>query len=126
MTENKKEQALKYLMECDTMTEASQKAGIARKTLYNYINEDSTFFKAYMDLQRCRYIALSDEITDHTKRIIETLQEIADNPENSPRDRITACKELLGALYNIQRIGAGATQDIREDNFILDPLSPIF
>ena len=71
------------------------------------------------------YVRDPDE-TDHTKRIIETLQEIADNPENSPRDRITACKELLGALYNIQRIGAGATQDIREDNFILDPLSPIF
>lgn len=124
--DNKKEQALKYLIECNTMTEASQKAGISRKTLYNYITEDKEFFKAYMELQRIRYITLSDEITEHTKRIIDTLQEIADNAENTPKDRITACKELLGALYNIQRIGAGASQGIREDNFITDPLSPLF
>ena len=123
--DKRKAEALKYLMECDTMTEASQKAGIARKTLYNYINEDRSFFKAYMDLQRIRYIALSDEITDHTKRIIETLQEIADNQENSPKDRIAACLELLGALNNIQRKGADATRDIRENNYIIDPLSPL-
>ena len=49
-----------------------------------------------------------------------TMQDIADNAEVNPKDRIVACRELLNAFNNIQRIGQTTTQDIREDNFMFD------
>lgn len=36
----KKDRALTALLESNTLTEAAEKAGISRKTLYNYIRND--------------------------------------------------------------------------------------
>lgn len=45
--EQKKAAALSALLECDTLSAAAARAGISRKTLYNYIREDHEFSRAY-------------------------------------------------------------------------------
>ena len=48
--DQKKQAALEALMQSSTLTEAAEKAGISRKTLYSYIRHDFEFSHAYKDM----------------------------------------------------------------------------
>ena len=50
-SEIKKAAALAALAESSTLTEAAEKAGISRRTLYGYIREDIDFSVAYKTMQ---------------------------------------------------------------------------
>lgn len=50
-SEIKKTAALAALAESSTLTEAAEKAGISRRTLYGYIREDIEFSTAYKSMQ---------------------------------------------------------------------------
>lgn len=118
---NKKDRALKYLIECETLTEASKKAEISRKTLYNYINTDSDFFRAYSDIQRSRRLALADEVTESTRGVFRTLQEIAEDSEVAPKDRVSACRELIFLLKEVCNSEKVTTKEI-QDEYLIDPM----
>lgn len=50
-SEIKKTAALAALAESSTLTEAAEKAGISRRTLYGYIRDDIEFSTAYKSMQ---------------------------------------------------------------------------
>jgi len=97
-SDQKKAAALAALMECDTFTEAAEKAQISRKTLYNYLTEDQEFAKAHRAMQERRTIERADKAEENYNRAVDTVVELMQDQEHTPSAvRLKAALALLTA-----------------------------
>lgn len=92
-SDQKKAAALAALMECDTFTEAAQKADISRKTLYNYLTEDQEFASAYRAMQERRTLERADQAEANYNAAVQTVLELMEYGKAPP------CREAEGGAF---------------------------
>lgn len=100
--DQRKARALAALMDSATFTEAAEKAGITRKTLYSYIRGDAEFAKAYMDAQDQIALEQLESIEERRHRAEETIFEIMEDKTQPGAVRLKAAQSLLGAIAGAQ------------------------
>lgn len=106
----KKTQALNALMECGTLTEAAEKAGISRKTLYNYMTEDKAFIKAYRSAKEQVILETMEEtakIRADAQRVIVDLMRDTAQPAAI---RLKAATAALGLADSARAAGKDVIQ----------------
>lgn len=91
----KKQAALEALMECSTLTEAAEKAGISRKTLYSYIRHDRDFSWAYSDLQDQATIRAMESAQAMRERASSVILALMEDEKQPPAIRLKAAQALL-------------------------------
>lgn len=83
-SEQKKALALSALMECDTFTEAAEKAGISRRTLYSYLSEDEAFARAHRAMQERRTLERAELVEQNFQRAMQTVVQLMEDQQNTP------------------------------------------
>lgn len=119
-SDQKKAAALAALMECDTFTEAAKKAGIDRKTLYNYLTEDQEFAKAHRDMQERRTIERADRAEANYNAAVDTVVELMQYGNAPPAVRLKAALALLATSEAEREKCSDVTQ---RNNERADPMS---
>lgn len=93
--DQKQSAALEALIDSRTLTEAATKAGISRKTLYNYIRNDVKFAKAYRQIIEESATASAENVEARAERAASTIEEIMSDPDQPPMVRLKAAEMIL-------------------------------
>lgn len=91
----KKAQALAALMESSTLTEAAEKAGISRRSLYTYIREESDFARAYQALQDTAATAAAEAAEARAAEASSVVKSIMDDTAQPAAIRLKAAQIIL-------------------------------
>ena len=105
--EQKKQAALAALWESSTLTEAAEKAGIDRRTLYNYLHNDVDFARAYDEIRDRQ--AIVDDLTDRRQRAHAVIMELLEDTAQPAAIRLKAAQTILTAAAEQDKTGAGIT-----------------
>lgn len=91
----KKEKVLAALLSNNTMTEAAEVAGVSRKTIYNYLNDDKEFKQKYEE-------GLTHLVSDTTLMFkksfalcVKRLQHTVTSDLVQPAVQVQACRAIL-------------------------------
>lgn len=103
--EQKKAAALAALAESSTLTEAAEKAGISRRTLYGYIREDIDFSVAYKALQEQATINAYEAAAARRAHAMEVVEAVMDDAEQPGAVRL---KAALAIIEKADKLEAGA------------------
>lgn len=106
--EQNKARALSAMLESGTLTEAAEKAGISRKTLYNYIRDDAAFGLAYRTARDEMAIVQMETLNNGTARATRLLLELMDDEEQPASIRIKAAQTIISATAKQYEIAQGA------------------
>ena len=109
-SDQKKQAALEALMDSNSLTEAAEKAGIARRTLYNYLRNDIDFARAYDEIRDRQAVAFMDDLTDRRQRAHAVIMEIMEDAEQSAIVRLKAAQAILTAAAEQEKTVAGITR----------------
>mgnify|MGYP003614189814 CR=1 FL=1 len=103
-----KDRALAALLESNTLTEAAEKAGISRKTLYNYIRNDPAFGLAYRTARDQIAVERMEALNNGTERATRLLLDLMDDAEQPASLRVKAAQTILTAATKQHEIARGA------------------
>lgn len=103
-----KDRALTALLESNTLTEAAEKAGISRKTLYNYIRNDPAFGLAYRTARDQIAIEQMEALNNGTQRATRLLLDLMDDAEQPASLRMKAAQTILSAATKQHELAQGA------------------
>lgn len=109
-SEQKKAAALAALMESNSLSEAAEKAGIDRRTLYNYLHTDLEFARAYDEIRNRQAIAFMDELTERRQRAHAFIMEMLENAEQPAAIRLKAAQMILTAAADQEKAIAEITR----------------
>ena len=110
-----KEKALAALMDAPTLTAAAEKAGIARRTLYNYLRKDSQFAWEYKRQRELRAIEQAEQAAEEREAALQVIRDVMNNDGVPAAVRLKAAVKLLdmaNAGDNAQRAIAGNLWDL--------------
>ena len=93
----KKQNVIDALMDSGTLTEAAEKAGISRKTLYNYMQKDTDFARAYRDARERLTLERLDNIEAEQAAAKAVILEIMNDKEQNSAIRLKAAQTILDA-----------------------------
>lgn len=93
--EQKKAAALEALCNSSTLTEAAQKAGISRRSLYTYIREDNDFALAYRNLQEMAATAAAEAAETRAEEASSVVKSIMDDETQPAAIRLKAAQIIL-------------------------------
>ena len=102
-----KERALAAMLECSTLTEAAEKAGISRKTLYNYIRDDAAFGTAYRAARDQMTLERMEALNNGTERAARLLLDLMDDAEQPASLRLKAAQTVLTAATKQHELAQG-------------------
>lgn len=91
----KKQAALEALLESSTLTEAAEKAGISRKTLYTYIRHDWDFSRAYKDMQDQSAIRAMESAQAARERASSVILSLMEDEKQPAAIRLKAAQAIL-------------------------------
>lgn len=103
----KKQAALAALAESSTLTEAADKAGISRRTLYGYIREDIDFSVAYKSLREQAAISALERLEQQRERASGVMLSIMEDTEQPGMVRLKAAQAIMEAAAKQDAITAG-------------------
>lgn len=116
-----KARALEALLDCATFTEAAEKAGITRKTLYSYMRDDVEFARAYKEAQERLTLETLDSIADERRRAKGVILAIMDDEEQPGAVRLRAAQSILDAAKTAQdRAAAIALRNVTANSEIFN------
>lgn len=92
-----KARALAALLDSRTLTEAAEKAGITRKTLYNYIRDDLEFATAYKAAQEQIQLEQMEAVAADRQRAKDAIIAIMEDEGQPGAVRLKAAVSLLQA-----------------------------
>ena len=101
--QQQKQNALDALLDSNTFTEAAEKAGISRKTLYNYMRTDTDFAQAYREARERLTLERLDAIENERQRAKDTILAIMDDAAQSSAVRLRAAQTILDAGQTIEK-----------------------
>lgn len=120
-SEQKRQAALAALLDSSTLTEAAEKAGIDRRTLYNYLHNDIDFARAYDEIRNRQAVAFMDDLTDRRQRAHAVIMELLEDVEQPAAIRLKAAQAILTAAAEQEKTVAGiAAQNISVNKDMLD------
>lgn len=106
--ELKKDRALSAMLESTTLTEAAEKAGISRKTLYNYIRNNPDFGAAYRSARDQIVLEKMEALNSGADRATRLLLELMDDAEQPASIRMKAAQTLLTTAAKQHELARGA------------------
>lgn len=104
-----KAKALAALLDSSTFTEAAEKAGISRQTLYRFMRDDADFSRAYKEAQERIALEQAETIAEERRRAKETIFSIMEDAAQPAAVRLKAAQSVLEATE---------AQEIRQRNII--------
>lgn len=122
---SKRAKALAALVEADSFTGAATAAGLSRKTIYNYMHEDSEFLRAYQRQLGEQAIVAAEQLAGERQAAIETIKIIMGDRTQPGAVRLKAAAQLLNAAAEAQaRVDQGVNRIAnRQDLEAKDPWS---
>ena len=108
--QQQKQNALDALLESNTFTEAAEKAGISRKTLYNYIRTDTDFAKSYKEARERLTLERLDTIESERQQAKETILAIMNDKAENSAVRLRAAQAILETGQAIEKAATGITE----------------
>ena len=106
-----KDQALKALIDSSSLTEAAEKAGISRRTLYNYIHNDLEFANAYKEMHDQDTINFYESLTMRREKAFKTVSEILEDSEQPVKERLKAAEIIISSTANQRPVISGIASD---------------
>lgn len=94
-TEMTKVKALEALIDSKNMSEAAAKSGIARRTLYDYLQHDPEFAKAFKAVQDRMILDRLDAVEADRQRALSTVFALMDDKEQPGAVRLRAAQTVL-------------------------------
>ena len=91
----KRAAALEALQTETTFTAAAEKAGISRRTLYEYVYHDSEFAFEYRRQLRLRGLALAEQAARERDAAVDVIREIMQDGEQPAAVRLKAAEKML-------------------------------
>lgn len=123
----KKQAALAALAESSTLTEAADKAGISRRTLYGYIREDIDFSVAYKSLQEQATLRAYDAAAARRDHASEVVEAIMDDVEQPGAVRFKAALSIIDKADKLEaEVYSLASTHVRANHSIFDELNDPF
>lgn len=110
-----KEMALAALLDAPTLTAAAAAAGLDRKTLYNYLREDSQFAYEYKRQRQLRAIERAEQAAGEREAALQAIRDIMNDDEQPAAIRLKAAEKLLDVAndgFNRQANIAGDIWDV--------------
>ena len=92
-----KQKALAALLDSNTITEAAEKAGITRQTLYGYMRDDADFSRAYKIAQERIALEQAETIAEERRRAKDTIFSIMEDTAQPAAVRLKAAESVLEA-----------------------------
>ena len=92
-----KAKALAALLDSSTLTEAAEKAGLNRQTLYRYMRDDPDFSRAYKEAQERIALEQAETITEERRRAKDTIFSIMEDRAQPAAVRLKAAQSVLEA-----------------------------
>lgn len=102
--DKRKQDALNALMTSSSLTEAAGKAGIDRRTLYNYIHNDLEFARIYRENISQQAIDRAEELSDRRERASRVIMTIMEDEEQPPMVRLKAAQTILATAAEQDRV----------------------
>lgn len=96
------------MLESTTLTEAAEKAGISRKTLYNYIRTDPDFGQAYSTARDQIVLEKMEALNSGADRATRLLLELMDDAEQPASIRMKAAQTVLTTAAKQHELARGA------------------
>lgn len=103
----KRQAALAALMDSSTLTEAADKAGISRRTLYTYLRNDIEFARAYDEIRDRQAVDFMDDLNDRRRRAHAVIMELLEDKEQPAAIRLKAAQTILTAAADQDKTVAG-------------------
>ena len=121
----KKAAALAALAESSTLTEAAEKAGISRRTLYGYIRNDLEFAVAYKSRQEQATPQAYDAAAARRAHASEVVEAIMDDAEQPGAVRLKAALSIIDKADKLEaEVFELASSHVRaNDDFFENPFS---
>lgn len=94
-SEQKKSAALAALLEYGSLTEAAEKAGISRRTLYSYLHNDLEFARAYSETRNRQAIDYMDSLNARRERAQAVIMEMLEDKTQPATIRLKAAQIIL-------------------------------
>ena len=91
----KRAAALEALQTETTFTAAAEKAGISRRTLYDYFYNDSEFAFEYRRQLRLRSLARAEQAARERDAAVDVIREIMQDGEQPAAIRLKAAQQML-------------------------------
>jgi hypothetical protein len=113
--EVKRNAALTALIQSDTLSAAAETAGISRKTLYNYLNTDKDFGRAYRDIKQAQLRETAVKVQSAADKAIDLITGLLDDEDAPYPVRLNA------ALKTLDLIGTYRKADDALDSALLTP-----
>lgn len=123
----KKAAALAALAESNTLTEAAERAGISRRTLYGYIRDDVDFSVAYKSLQEQATLRAYEAAAARRDHASEVVEAIMDDAEQPGAVRLKAALSIIDKADEMEtEVFKLATSHVRaNDNFFNNPFTSV-
>ncbi len=96
-SEQRRDAALMALLDSNSLTEAAEKAGISRRTMYEYLHNDGDFARTYQETRTRQTIAFMDSLTERRDHALEVIANMMDDEEQPPAIRLKAAQAILTA-----------------------------
>ncbi len=118
----KKLGVLKALINSNSLSEASEKAGISRKTLYTYIEHDSAFSDAYLSMINRMYAAMLDDIWNKRDKALDIVSRILEDENEKSADRLRAAQIIFSAFDGVMSKSVESVEKLISDNITREVL----
>ena len=106
----KKDAALAALLDSSSMTEAAEKAGISRRTMYGYLHNDVDFARAYDEARNRQAIAHMDALNARRERAQAVIMDLLEDTEQPAAIRLKAAQTILSAAAEQEKTVDGITR----------------
>lgn len=116
-----KDKILQALTVASDISEASELAGVSRKTIYAYLKDDE-FILAYRNIKRVQIRDISEKMNEGAYRAFERLLDIIDNSKVPYQVQLQACVKMLELYQKFVKLETNINQATLTDNNTLDIL----
>lgn len=110
--------ALEALATTRNLSEAAEKAGISRKTLYHYIHNVYEFATAYREILNWQLAQTMDDLQQRRENALSVASEILNNKKERTENRLKAAQIILSesdkAIENAQKANLVLEGQLRE------------
>lgn len=117
----KKNQALAALLESSSLSEAAEKAGVSRRTMYNYLHEDIDFARTYKAQQEEAATLHLENLERNRQRAAAVMLELMEDDSQPGAVRLKAAQSIIeAATKQAEAVEKIASRNIERNKDILD------
>lgn len=111
-----KQAALQAMQGAESFTAAAKAAQIDRRTLWNWLNDDRDFYKAYYQMQHEAAVSRADALEADRRAALEVIKAVMADAEQSGITRLKAAELVLKQAESAQAKADKAFGDVSFGN----------